>query len=96
MHLKSLKEEEPYGKKVELYLEHVKVKQQSINLKQTEMKNEERLSKMIASNHRLAAKLGGAENEFLPLQFNRSKAYGDEYLKESLLRIKKTDESQLV
>ena len=49
---------------------------------------------MINSNKKLASKLGGDrndQNEFIPYHIQKSKVYGDEYLKESLLKVKKNN-----
>lgn len=53
---------------------------------------------MIYNNQKLVKDLteSNANNEFLPLSIsNKSKVFGDEYLKESLLKIKKKELSNL-
>ena len=55
------------------------MKGESPSRKLIEHKNEERLNKLINSNKRLAVKLGVSQ---------KHKMYGDEYLKESLLKVK--------
>jgi hypothetical protein len=52
---------------------------------------------MIYNNQRLVNDLSesNANNEFLPLSIsNKSKVFGDEYLKASLLKIKKREVSK--
>ena len=86
--------EEPYGKKIDIYLQKAKAKQNS-GVKLVEQRNEERLNKLINSNKRLAKKLGGGENEFIPFNIQKSKLFGDEYLKESLLKGKRNFDTNL-
>ena len=56
--MENLPIEQPYGKKIDIYLQKAKIRHRNIDMKLVEQKNEERLNKLINSNKKLASKLG--------------------------------------